>query len=1177
MGLLKNGDCCTENYGCHYLEKRQTTLVPPTAIMMKSIYSLCAIISILVSHSLAARNFYIKSSGNDGLNGRTIAQAWRTANNINLLNLDAGDSVFFEAGSTVTGNIYLSAEDSGSAKLPVYFGSYGTGRASIAASKGFGLYAYNVGGIHINNLTFIGLHPDSSTNTGISFYTDDPNGRKFDYIRLSNLEISGFRNGVQFGSYHRSYPGFSQIMATHLYIYNNLLDGFSTYDMALQQDTLYAHRNVYIGYCYLNNNGGSGLVLGGVQNGLVERVKASRTGQMHNKGVVGIWAWSSQKLVFRYCVADSTRTDGPDGGGFDLDGGTESCVIEHCYATQNDGPGFMHCDYPFSRPTRNNIIRSNISERDGLQPDRNKSALLYISWGSGLQNCLLHNNTTVIGNKPDGRITGLQAYIMDGYDSAVGIRNCRAYNNIVYATGDSNYLLHIFNGIQFNIDTGDLKFCGNVYYAERSSSRKWAVDLNVFTSITNWRNATGQEIYQQKPTGWINNPKLEKPGNCGAIAYPDLNKMKTRLAGYTLNKDAPHIDLGVAIPDIKGNHTGIYDFFGNPAVSGKAQDIGAHEAFSPEIALYTNGCNNLKAFVPNAVKGLYLHKQWSVHPVHPDSASVYNSFDDTLLLNGLMPIVYHVRCSIFPDTLIYAGPVVVRNADMNAGAGPRPDFQLNNLSLCLPYGTQTFFPVKVQQYKSVPFCRWETASDKVSGLDTLRKQFTDSAWIRLTLTDDSGCSLTKTFQLKTDSVHGVQLPAEMKQCSPDSTTLFVSHPDKAGKWRSTFTLLDIANDTVISMSDTLFRYYFTLPFYKLRSATLSGAGCKQENATIITVDTTKIVFTNSAAEICHQMKAFDLRTLQPKPSGGAWLHQYGNAPMLSLPQKPQPYWIPFTYVYTDSQHNCRLTRQDSIWVRDTLRSSLPSVDPICKEIKGISAGVLFQLTTGSDSIFWQSTPTGLAISKTGMISPAASTSNTYSIQKFVINQQGCPTLQSGILTIDEATIQLKSTISATQGLAPLSVMLEAINELLLPTTFTWIIKNERGVVLDTIQRNKGGYLFNDTGKFSILLAATSGSCNDTVEVAEIKVSGTETSGNLFHSGQLKARVYPNPANSRNTAYIELNNVVTPTDVHLYNVMGKKVTMYHITDGRPHEIATPQPGLYYLVFNAPDTPLIWFVE
>jgi hypothetical protein len=564
---------------------------------------IAVIIIVLLSNSIEAKTYYVKKTGNDALSGLSITNAWQTLSKVNSMDFNAADTILFEGGSVFNGGIYLSEEDSGTAAQPIFISSYGIGRASIFANKSFGIYAYNVAGISIDNINFEGLHPDSSNNTGIYFYTDNPTGKKYKHIWLSNLNVSGFKNGIHLGSYHLSYPGYSRINLTRLNVFNNLQDGLNTYDIADNKLAQYAHDSLYVGHCYFNNNGFSGLVLGGINGGLIERVKASRSGHLHNKGVVGIWAWSSRNLTFQYCIADSTKTDGGDGGGFDIDGGTENCFVQYCYSYFNDGPGYMHCDYPTSRVTQNNTIRYNISEYDGQQAYRDKSSLLFISWGSGLKNCLMYNNTSVIGNKANGLISGLQGIILDDYDTAPKINNCKAFNNIVYANGDSNFLLRIYNGRDFNIDTNAIQFAHNVYFAGNSASKKWRVDNSIYTDLNSWRSSSKQEVFKGKNVGWTINPLIKNPGFGGAIPFSKIDSLEYLLTAYTLLKTSPIIDSGLNINATIGADIGKFDFFKNASLFGYSQDIGCNETkfiskianskiAATELNIYPNPCGN---------------------------------------------------------------------------------------------------------------------------------------------------------------------------------------------------------------------------------------------------------------------------------------------------------------------------------------------------------------------------------------------------------------------------------------------------------------------------------------------------------------------------------------------------------------------------------------------------------
>jgi hypothetical protein len=87
--------------------------------------------------------------------------------------------------------------------------------------------------------------------------------------------------------------------------------------------------------------------------------------------------------------ADQSTT-GADGGGFDIDGGSQNVIVQYCSSFNNSGPGYMHCAYPDSRPSRDNVIRYCISQSDGRKTSRNEGAFHFVTWGEGLSNCHIY-------------------------------------------------------------------------------------------------------------------------------------------------------------------------------------------------------------------------------------------------------------------------------------------------------------------------------------------------------------------------------------------------------------------------------------------------------------------------------------------------------------------------------------------------------------------------------------------------------------------------------------------------------------------------------------------------------------------------------------------------------------------------------------------------------------------
>lgn len=529
-----------------------------------------------------AETFYVSPAGNDDSSGTSIPAAWQTITKVNNQNLIPGDTVLFEAGQTFTSTIYFAAPDSGTALSPVVFSSYGTDRAIIDGGNGTAFYAYNRGGIEIKNLNFVGSGVGTNTDNGVFCYTDKTDGAKFEHIYFDSLDIHGFgKVGLVVGSWHNSYPGYTDIRITNIISYSNGQEGIFTYDIAGKDSSIYAHKKLHISNCIVHNNVRSGIIVCGVDTGIIEYCRATRN-CINYSGGVGIWAYNAKNVVFRYCIAESTMSTGVDGGGFDLDGGCENCIIQYCYSHANYGPGLMHCDYPSCRPTRNNIIRYCISENDGRSLTRDSENYLVTSWGDGLENCHIFNCTAYSNSKSSYRVFGLRAHILFGYGGSPHISGCSFRNNIVYMDGVNLRLAVIDdqnNPGQPQMDTSNIKFQGNCYYAADTSSQKWVYYnyTSPHTTIESWRT-TFQEMLDGNPVGFYTNPELVSPGSGGSIKDPV--QMDTLPDAYNLELTSPMRDTGLDLQDLFSIDMGDYDFYNNPIPFNTKYDVGAYELTS---------------------------------------------------------------------------------------------------------------------------------------------------------------------------------------------------------------------------------------------------------------------------------------------------------------------------------------------------------------------------------------------------------------------------------------------------------------------------------------------------------------------------------------------------------------------------------------------------------------------
>jgi len=134
---------------------------------------------------------------------------------------------------------------------------------------------------------------------------------KLNYLHLDNLNVSGFGStGISVGGYNGA-SGYNDVRITNTIAHDNGNAGIATYGFPFNKSNpTYALTNVYVGHCQTYNNyglttntspTGSGIVLGGVNGGIIERSIAHDNG-INNKntsGPVGIWTYESTNVVIQ--------------------------------------------------------------------------------------------------------------------------------------------------------------------------------------------------------------------------------------------------------------------------------------------------------------------------------------------------------------------------------------------------------------------------------------------------------------------------------------------------------------------------------------------------------------------------------------------------------------------------------------------------------------------------------------------------------------------------------------------------------------------------------------------------------------------------------------------------------------------------------------------------------------
>jgi hypothetical protein len=459
------------------------------------------------------KNYYVDINGNDANDGSQSAP-WKTVAPANKFDFEPGDKLLFTGGQTF-GKLDLGTNDHG-----LTISSF-NGVATLG-----GLWAYNVGNITIENLNFRGAGVTGNNESGIQFYIDSSITTDLDNILIQNVSVTNFGScGILIGAWATE-NGYNNVQLLNTELYNNGRDGLSTYGYfdRYNHTKLYLYKvKAYRNYGRLDittTNTGSGIIIGGFDGGLVEYCEAYENGKNNRNtagGPQGIWCYNTKNTTIQYSVSHSNRAGLKyDGGGFDIDGGSQNCIIQYCYSYNNDGPGFAMFDHGSTNQFTNNIIRYNISQNDARRNYHGALTFWAALSTNKIKNSQLYNNTVYVTPSAVG------GYPVAIYFKGSYITNLNFYNNIFHTIGD----VKIVKGTSIGNT-----FSNNNYYTP--------------DSIVNFTNG-------------------------GVSVDPLFTNAGGGKEGYTLKAASPMINAGKASPTTR-------DFAGTAVPYNGGYDIGAYE------------------------------------------------------------------------------------------------------------------------------------------------------------------------------------------------------------------------------------------------------------------------------------------------------------------------------------------------------------------------------------------------------------------------------------------------------------------------------------------------------------------------------------------------------------------------------------------------------------------------
>ena len=504
------------------------------------------------------RTFYVSPLGDDAAAGTSLRSPWRTIGRVNREDLEPGDVVAFEGGGTFGGELQLFAEDSGTDAAPVVVTSYGTGRATVSAGDGVGITSYNSEGITLEHLAVVGSGHETNDSHGVQFYNDLPGDVVLEAVRVDDVRISGFGHwGLLLGS-DAGRSGYTDVRWRQVDSSYNGEGGMLTWggqpgvnsNVRIRQSTAAFNP----GRPELTRNSGNGIVLGNVDDGVIEDSVAHDNGGANTagEGPVGIWTYDSSRVTIQRNESYANRTgSAADGGGFDLDQNVMDSVVQHNYSHDNHGPGYLLAHRYDTGAHHGNVVRYNVSQNDA----RKGTGGAFAVWGEVRDADVYHN---VVFSTPPPTGSGSAVTVTGGGASGAEVHGVRFSNNVFLVAGGVR-LLDV-SASQLAAAT-DLRFEGNDWWGSGGPTRfRWAG--TTYLHLGDWRTATGQEQVGGTPVGLTVDPGMVGPGN-GPDSYRLLPGSPLADGGLPASHFAPGAELR--------------DYFGGEAPRGSAPDVGIHE------------------------------------------------------------------------------------------------------------------------------------------------------------------------------------------------------------------------------------------------------------------------------------------------------------------------------------------------------------------------------------------------------------------------------------------------------------------------------------------------------------------------------------------------------------------------------------------------------------------------
>jgi hypothetical protein len=522
------------------------------------------------AQAAAGLTYYVSPTGDDAADGTSPATAWQTLDRATAAVLPPGTQLLLEGGAQFTGTLALTPEDAGDPAKPVFVASYGQGPAVIAAPAGSGIIVYDTAGIQVSNLTVTG-QASPPQGAGINLYNDLAGNIKLDHVYVSDVDVSGFENGVAIGG-GQGTSGFSHVRVSDSAVHDNLANGLISYGPAFDPAAPgYAHAQLTVSRVAAYNNlgdpaqtagnSGSGIIIGSTSGATVAWSTAHDNGGQGgavSEGPSGIWAYDSTGVVIKHDLSYRNRSNNStDGGGFDLDQNTSRSVLEYNLSYDNAGPGYLLYTPYSNNAHRSNVVRWNVSSGD-TRVNTRYGGIEVLGQVTGAR---IYNNTVVMPARP---VTAPAIPLLLGSGPGGTTPAGTTIRNNIFLT----YQPGPVTVARSALPRSAVLLQGNDYYPAAGTWKiRWGD--TAYYSLTAFQSATQQEMLSGTATGDAAAPQLTGPDLDLTVTTPGDGG-----TGFTLEPGSPLLGAGLDLLALFGINPGPIDYSGNPVTS-STLNIGA--------------------------------------------------------------------------------------------------------------------------------------------------------------------------------------------------------------------------------------------------------------------------------------------------------------------------------------------------------------------------------------------------------------------------------------------------------------------------------------------------------------------------------------------------------------------------------------------------------------------------